>query len=120
MFLVPARSVHYCARILIRYVSVAVVSSRLSLEEVNKMYLSVCVTNEVIIVPWTIVQVGYYFNSMYFSVCVTRNIDSILDYTIYARNEVIIVPCQVGYYFDYDVNPALVYRMGIYATITDI
>ena len=49
----------------------------------------------------------------------SRNIDSILDYTIYARNEVIIVPCQVGYYFDYDVNPALVYRMGIYATITD-
>ena len=67
------------------------------------MYLSVCVANEVIIVPWTIVQVGYYFNSMYFSVCVTRNIDSILDYTVYARSQVIIVPCEVESYFDFDV-----------------
>ena len=45
--------------------------------------------------------------------------DSILDYAIYACNEVIIFPCQVGYYFDFDVNRALVYRIGIYATITD-
>ena len=43
---------------------------------------------------------------MYFSVCVTRN-------------EVIVVPCHVGYYFDYDVNQATVYRVGIYATITN-
>ena len=79
------------------------------------MYLSVCVANEVIIVPWTIVQVGYYFNSMYFSVCVTRNIDSILDYTVYARSQVIIVPCEVESYFDLDVIGPLVYRIGIYA-----